>query len=453
MGLVDTQVEELADNRVRLTVDVPRDDLRHAIDHAASDLAGSVRIPGFRRGKVPVPVLLARLGRERVYTEAVESHIGGWFWNAAETQRIHPVERPEYRYELPTSDTDSFQFVATVAVQPKPELADWRVLEVPAAEPEVPVELVDRELEALRATVAELVPIDDRPAREGDTLVIDIVAPSGAAERDVVVELDPAKVVDELEQALVGASVGEVKQVAYESPDGSPGDLEVTVKEVKEKLLPPLDDELARAASEFETLAELRADIESRLREQLEEELESSFRAAAVDRLVEASRVDASGPLVEARAAELWNGLVASLQRRGIAAESYLQITGQTAEQARAELRAQAERSVAREIVLEAVADELRIEVGDDEIKELIREQAAAAGEDPEAVVERIWRDGRQEKLRDDLRLRAALDRVAAEVKRIPAELARAREKLWTPEKGETPRDTKLWTPGSKEPA
>ena len=453
MDKVETQVEELAGNKVRLTVEVPRADVEHAIDHAASDLAGSLRIPGFRKGKVPVPVLLARLGRERVYTEAVESHIGGWFWNAAEKQRIHPVERPEYRYDVPSSDSESFQFIATVAVQPKPELADWGQLEVPAADPEVPVELVDAELESLRASVAELVPVEGRPARDGDTLVIDLSEPGGAAERDVVVELGAGGLVEELEQALVGASVGDTTEVDYEASEGAPGKLQATVKEIKEKRLPPLDDELARAATEFETLAELRADIESRLREQLEEELESSFRAAAIDRLVEASKVEVSGPLVEARAAELWNGLVGSLQRRGIAVDSYLQITGKSEEQARGELRAQAERSVAREVVLEEVAERAAIEVSDEEIRELIREQAGAAGEDPEAVIERIWQAGGHEKLRNDLRLRNALDRVVAEVKRIPADLARAREKLWTPDAGEPPQDTKLWTPSSKEPA
>src|SRR5438477_11700472 len=103
MGSVEAQVEELPENRVRLTVEVPSHDVEHAGDHAASDLAGSVRIPGFRKGKVPLPVLFARVGKERVYAEAVESHIGNWFRNAATSSRIRPVSRPEYEYDLPTS--------------------------------------------------------------------------------------------------------------------------------------------------------------------------------------------------------------------------------------------------------------------------------------------------------------------------------------------------------------
>src|ERR671934_305852 len=142
-----TQVEELPDNRVRLTVEVPQADLQHAVEHAASDLAQSVKVPGFRKGKVPSRVLEARVGRERIFTEAVESHIGGWFLNAAANSRIRPVAQPEYDYNLPDSEDDAFSFTATVSVQPKPEPADWTKLEVPYVEPEIPPEVVDEELE------------------------------------------------------------------------------------------------------------------------------------------------------------------------------------------------------------------------------------------------------------------------------------------------------------------
>src|SRR5215210_1196726 len=138
MGRVQTQVEELGGDRVRLTVEVPSADVKHAVEHAASDLAGSVKIPGFRKGRVPLPVLVQRIGRERLYAEAVESHIGGWFWNAAAQTRIRPVEQPE--------GDAPWRFTATVAVQPKPDLPDWRTLEVAAPDPDVPAELVDQAL-------------------------------------------------------------------------------------------------------------------------------------------------------------------------------------------------------------------------------------------------------------------------------------------------------------------
>jgi trigger factor len=448
-----TQVEELPDNKVRLTVEVPQEDLEHAVEHATSDLADSVKVPGFREGKVPPEVLQARLGRERIFKEAVESHIGGWFMNAAATTRIRPIAAPEYDYELPTSEDEEFQFTATVPVQPKPEPADWTELEVPYAEPEIPEGLIDQELEELRASVAELAPVEGRPARTGDVLVVDALDEAGEGQRDLVVELGSGRLVEEIERALTGASQGETKEVEFELADGSTGTATVEVKELKEKVLPPLDDELAKAASEFDTLEELRADIERRIQEVLEEEAETQFRSAAVDRLVEASNVQVGGPLVETRTRELLNGLGRSLERRGISAEAYFQLSGQTADQLVERMGAEAALSVARELVLEAVADQLGLEVTDEEIEELIREQAELQGDDADEAIKQVFSDGRQEALRGDLRLRKALDRVAAEAKRVPVEVARAREEIWTPDK-ETPKpETKLWTPGSKEPA
>src|SRR6185437_7286793 len=156
-GPVAPQVEELADDKVKLTVDVPAHDVHHAVEHAASDLARTVRIPGFRKGKVPMPLLVQRIGRERIYEEAVDSHIGGWFWNAAARARVNPVAMPEYEFELPTSDKEDWIFTATVQVQPKPEPADWTTLEVPKHEVDVPQDVVQAELELLQKTAAELV--------------------------------------------------------------------------------------------------------------------------------------------------------------------------------------------------------------------------------------------------------------------------------------------------------
>jgi trigger factor len=448
-GRVQAQIEELAENRVRLTIQVPSHDVHHAIEHAASDLAQSAKIPGFRKGKVPRQVLLQKVGKERLMTEAIESHIGGWFWNAAARTRVRPIAQPEYEFELPANDDADWQFSATFPVQEKPELADWTKLEVGAFEPEVPEELVQQELDALRSTVAELVPVEGRPVGPEDTVVVDLVSPKGETRRDYVVELGRGAVVDEVEQGVVGMNADETKDVTFELADDSTQSVSVTVKEIKEKLLPELDDELARSASEFETLAELREDIESRLREQIADEVDAQFRSDVADALVAASKVNAAGPLVEARTRELLRGLARQVEARGIAFETYLAMSGQEPEQLIGRLGEEASRSVARELVLDAAADQFGIEVSDEEIEALVREQAEARDDDVEATLLRLRETGRFEALRDDLRLRNALDRIASEVKRIPKDLAEAREAIWTPEKEKQPTDTKLWTPGS----
>jgi trigger factor len=446
---MQTQVEELPENKVRLTVQVPSHDVHHAVEHAASDLASTAKIPGFRKGKVPRAVLIQRFGRDRLMTEAVESHITGWFWNAAAKTRVRPVEQPQYDFELPASDSEDWQFTATVAVQAKPELADWKTLEVGAIEPEVPAELIDRELEALQSTVGELVPVEGRPVAPTDTVVIDLVVPDGETRRDYVVELGRGAVVEEIEQGVPGMSAGDTKEIEFELADGSKQAVTVTVKEIKEKVLPPLDDELARAATEFETIEELRGDIQARLLEQFREETEAQFRADVADALVAASKVDASGPLVEARTRELLRGLANQVEARGVQLDTYLAMTGQSPDELILRLRDEATRSVARELVLEAAADQIGIVVADDVIEALVKEQAEDLGEDADETMLRLRESGRIETLRDDLRLRDALERVAAEVKRIPKELAEARDAIWTPDKEKPTTDTKLWTPGS----
>jgi trigger factor len=437
-------VEALGEDKVKLTVEVPAHDVQHAVEHAASDLAASVRIPGFRKGKVPRPILLQRVGKERLYSEAVTSHIGGWFWNAVTRARVNPVAQPEYDYELPANDHDDWQFSATVEVQPKPEPADWTKLEVPKQEAEVPEEAVQAELEAVQRTVGELVPVEGRPAQQGDTVVVDLLAEDGSAQRDYVVELGSERLVEEIENAVRGLSPGEQREVVYELADGSRRTATVALKEIKERVLPPLDDELARSASEFDTLADLRSEIEGRLRAQIDEELEGLFRAAAVDELVKASNVKPSGPLVELRTRELLAGLARSLEARGLDAGTYLQLTGQTVEQLNERLFAEAAFSVAREQILEAVADKLELVVTDDEIREQLRE----GGESDEDIEEFIAGGG-ADRVRDDLRLKKALDRVAAEVKPIAPELHEARESIWTPGQEQPAEPAKLWTPGS----
>jgi len=449
MAFVKTKVEELPESRVRLDVEVPEEDVAHAFEHAATDMAESLRLPGFRTGKAPVPVVVARVGREAVWQEALRGHLDSWFWSAAESSGIRPVASPEVEFDGLPDDGGTFKFSATVAVMPKPEVADWTTLEVPFAEAEVPAEAVDAELDRLRDTVAELAPVEDRAVRGGDTVVLDIVGEGVPPQRDYVTEVGADRLVNEIDDALPGMERGATKSVDIQGAEGQLP-VDVTVKEIKEKVLPEVDDELARSASEFETLEELRAEIESRLLEQLTEELELRFREAAVDALVDASEVETVEPLVERRTAELWSGIARSLQMRGISTETYLTMTGQSADEVVARLRAEAEQSLARELVLDAAASKLGVEVSDEEIDELIESQSEE-GDDIEESKRLLQENGGYERIRADLRLKKALDEIVAGVKRIPVELAAARDKLWTPEKEKEGTKMNIWTPGSEE--
>ena len=449
MAFVKTKVEELPESRVRLDVEVPEADVAHAFEHAASDMAETLRLPGFRKGKAPVPVVIARVGREAVWQEALRGHLDSWFWSAAETSGIRPVASPEVEFDDLPDDGGTFKFSATVAVMPKPEVGDWSTLEVPYAEAEVPAEAVDAEVDRLRETVAELAPAEGRAVREGDTVVLDIVGEGVPPQRDYVTEVGADRLVNEIDDALPGMERGATKSVDIQGAEGQLP-VDVTVKEIKEKVLPEADDELARSASEFETLGELRSEIESRLLEQLTEELEIRFREAAVDALVGASKVETVEPLVERRTAELWSGIARSLQARGISTETYLTMTGQSADEVVARLRAEAEQSLARELVLDAAAEKIGVEVSDEEIDELIESQSEE-GDDIDESKRLLQENGGYERIRADLRLKKALDEIVAGVQRIPVELAAARDKLWTPEKEKEGTKMNIWTPGSEE--
>jgi trigger factor len=326
-------------------------------------------------------------------------------------------------------------------------VADWTQLEVGAPEVEVPEEIVNAELDVLRGSVAELSPVEDRPAQLGDTIVLDLIREGGEAQRDYVVELGSGRLVPELEQQLLGMSAGESRELRFELPEDRLSTVEATVKEIKEKVLPPLDDDLAKAASEFDTVDDLRGEIEDRLRGQIEADVNEAFRRAALDKLVDASNVAVGGPVVDSRTRALLESFDDMLRSRGGSIDTYIQVTGTSPDELVARFQAEARRSVAGELVLEAVADKLGIEIADEQIDEAIRERF----EEPDRVIEQLRDGGAYETERESLRLAAALDRVAGEVKRIPLEQERAREAIWTPEK-ETPKaETKLWTPGSKE--
>jgi trigger factor len=176
---------------------------------------------------------------------------------------------------------------------------------------------------------------------------------------------------------------------------------------------------------------------------------------SAIDELVRDSNVQPAAPLVQSRAADLLTGFVRSLERRGVSVETYLAASGTSAQDLQRNFILEAAVSIARELALEALAGKAGIEVTDDEVKAYLREEAEAAGEgdDAEQLIEDVWAHGQQESIREDLRLRAALDRLVADVKPIAPDLAAARDKLWTPDKEKPEGETKLWTPGDKEPA
>jgi trigger factor len=223
----------------------------------------------------------------------------------------------------------------------------------------------------------------------------------------------------------------------------------VDVKEVREKVLPDLDDDFASEAAEFDTLEELRADIAQRLAEAVGQRAEQDFRVAAVDAAAAEAKLDLPDELAVARAAERWERIERQLTGRGMTPDAFLQMQGKTREQVIEESRPEAEAELKREAVLAAIADAEGIEVSEEEMVEALAHSAEHERTTPEKLLERLRESGRDAMIRDDIRFRKAIDLVAEAAKPIPLEQAEAREKIWTPEK-ERQEAGELWTPGSE---
>ncbi|MFI5009014.1 MAG: trigger factor [Solirubrobacterales bacterium] len=469
-----TTVTELPESRVRVEVQVPSEEVQSRVEHKARQLGRELKLPGFRRGKVPAPLVIQRVGREAVLEEAVRDSLGSWYADAIVAAGIVPVGDPQLDLgDLPPQG-QALRFSIEIGVLPTAQLGRYKGLEVGRGEPRADEQAVDQEVERLRERLAKLHTVE-RPAESGDFVVIDylgsLVHESGAERvaqpaegrlagpldhsshlepfeggegRDQLVELGSDSLIPGFEDALLGAQGGDTRTVALDFPTdygheqlaGRPASFAVTVKEVKRKDLPELDEDFAIDAG-FDTVEDLRQDISTRLLEVDEQRVQSEFRDAALDAAVAQAAVQVPPALIEARAQEMWERMLHSLSHRGITREAYLQIDGRPEQEILAELAPDAERALRREALLTAVVAAEGIEPSEPAILEALTPTAEREGVTPEQLLAQLRDSGRLEELREDLAARQAIDLIAAEATPIPLEQARAREQLWTPEQGE----------------
>ncbi len=468
---MQTTVTELPESRVKIEVAVDAATVAKRVDRAASSLAGEMKLPGFRKGKVPAQMVIQRIGREAVVEQALRDSLPEWYERALIESGVSPIGDPKLDVGDLPSEGEELAFSIEVGVRPKAVLGDYKGLEVGKAKIEVEEETVDAEIERIREGFGSLAPVE-RAAAVGDAIVIDFEGKidgepfEGSASKDFVIELGGEGLLAEFDTALTGTSATDERSVEVSFPDdhepanlaGKTAVFEVTVKEVREKNLPDLDDEFASDASEFETLDELRGSIRSRVAEALEQRTEAEFREAAVDAVAAAATLEIPHDLVHARAHEMWERIERQLQSRGIDPQLYAQMQGKDRHELIDDAEEDAERALRREAVLEAVAEAEGIEPTDDELL-----GALGPGEgknDPAKLLARLKESGRETLLRDEVRLRRASDVIAESVKAIPMEQAAAREQIWTPDKGDDGAESdspseaegapdKLWTPGS----
>ena len=444
-----TEVTELPDSRVRLDVAVDPDDLRARMDGAAKRLAGEMKIPGFRKGKVPPQLVIQRIGREAVLEQALRDSLPEWYDRAIVEAAVPTVGDPKLDVSELPAEGEELRFSVEVGVRPKAELGDYKGLEVGRAEAEVPEEAVDEEIERLREGFGSLNPIE-RAAQAGDITVIDFEGRidgetfDGSVGKDFAIELGSEGLMPEFDAALAGKSAGDDVEVEVTFPDdhqpeelaGKTATFAVKVGEVREKVLPELDDDFAQTASEFDTLEELRDEVRSRLSQALESRADIEFREAAVDAAADAAKVELPHDLIHARAHELWERFEQSLAARGIDPQVYAQMQGKDRHDLIDEGEESAEKTLRREATLAAVADAEAIEPTDEDLVEALGPGEGDSA--PERILARLRESGRDRLLRDEVRMRKAAELIAEHARPIPKAQAEAREAIWTPEKGET---------------
>jgi trigger factor len=479
-----TELTELPESRVRLDVAVDADDVRARMDGAARRLAGEMKIPGFRKGKVPPALVIQRIGREAVLEQALRDSLPEWYERAIVESAVPTVGDPKLDVSELPAEGEELRFTVEVGVRPTAVLGEYKGVEVGRAEAEVPAEAIDEEIERLREGFGSLNPVD-RPAGAGDILVIDFEGTidgqtfDGSTGKDFAIELGSEGLMPEFDAALAGASAGDEVEVQVSFPDdhqpedlaGKTATFAVKVGEVREKELPALDDEFAQSASEFDTLAELREEIGSRIAKVLEGRADVEFREAAVDAAADAATIDLPHDLIHARAHELWERFERSLAARGIDPQTYARMQGKDRHDLIDEGEESAEKTLRREATLAAVADAEGIEPTEEDLIEALG--PGEGGDAPEKLLARLRESGRDRLLRDEVRMRKAAELIAEHAKPIPKAQAEAREAIWTPEKGEPDAGAggdepksgptgneaeggpaggepgKLWTPGS----
>jgi trigger factor len=463
VSTVKTSVTELPESRVRVTAEVDAQEVERSVQQAARQLGRQMRVPGFRKGKVPPPVVIRRLGREAVLDEALRHSLGAWYSDAIDGAGIAPVGEPELDVGDLPGEGETLSFSIEVGVRPPATLGQYKGVEVGRREPAVDDAQVDEELERLREQLARLETVE-RPAAEGDHIVVDYAGRDaetdtpfeGGTARDQLLELGAGRLIPGFEEQLAGVSAGETREIEVTFPDdyqeeslaGRRAAFEITVHEVKAKRLPELDDDFAAEAGGFDTLDELREDIGSRLVQAQERAIEREFEEAVLDGVVDQATVEVPERLVHARAHEVLDDTLNALARQGISREAYLRIVGKDQETLAQEAEPEAERALKREAVLAAVVAAEDIEPTDEELREALAPTAERTGESVDRLIEQLRKADRLDRLRDEVANRQALELLVREAKPISVDQAKAREELWTPGK-ERGQEGQLWTPGS----
>ena len=434
---MQTTVETTAPHTVKLTIEVPPEEFGKDLDRTYRSIANQIKIPGFRKGKVPKQIIDTQVGRDAVLEEFVTSSVPTYFRKAVSEEDLAPITDPDIDVQQ-LEPGEAFIFSATVEVRPRLsfEESDYSGLEVTRPAVQVTDEEIDDWVERLRERFAELEPVG-RPIQQGDFVTVDLTVTRGgekveqASREDYLYLVGSGEVGEKLDVELVGGKAGAILKVSDSLPErfgeelgGASVEVTALVKDVKARRLPDVDDAFAKTASEFDTIQQLRDDLRERLTEVKEREATAALRDLALEQMIQKVDVDLPESLVDEETDHRIRHARERAERMGVPLEQMLEAQGWDEARLREDSREHALRAIKSDLVLEAVARSASLEVSAEEIGAEIAVLAQAYGRDPKAVAKDLERTGQVVTLAGDIIRSKALDLLVerADVKTEEAE-------------------------------
>ena len=426
---MSVQVEKLEKNMAKLTVEVSAEDFKAAIKKAFNKNKNRFAIPGFRKGKAPQAMIEKMYGEGVFYEDAADEAINASYAEAMKESGLDIVSRPEVTIEKIGKD-EPFVYSALVAVKPEVTLGQYKGVEVEKADASVSAEDVEAELKKVQEQNARLLTVEDRGVEDGDQTVIDFEGfvdgkgfEGGKAE-DYPLTIGSHSFIDTFEEQLIGKKIGEECEVnvtfptEYHAADlaGRPATFKVTVKEIKVKELPELNDEFASEVSEFDTLDEYKKDVEKKLAEKKEIEANSKNEDAVVAKVVENATMEIPDKMIDAQAENMVQDMARRMQSQGLSLDMYLKYTGMTVEQMKEQARPDAEKRIRTRLVLEAVAKAENIQISDEKVDEEVAKMAEAYKMEVEKL-KSYMSESDVKQMKEDLAVQQAVDLLVAEAK------------------------------------
>ena len=420
---METTVETTDPHTVRLTIEVPEDEFGKDLDRTYRAIANQIKIPGFRKGKVPKQIIDTQIGQDAIFEEFVNSSVPAYFRQAVADEDLAPITDPDIDVQQ-LEPGKPFVFSATVEVRPRLsfEESDYTGIKVTKPTVEVTEQEIDDWIERLRERFSELEPVG-RPVQQGDFVTVDLTVIKGgqkveqASREDYLYFVGSGEVGEKLDVELVGAKPGAILKVSDALPErfgeelgGAAVEITVLVKDVKARRLPEVDDDFAKTASEFDTIQQLRDDLRERLTEVKEREAGAALRDLVLEAMIDKVDVDLPQSLIDEETDHRIHHARDRAERMGVGLEKMLELQGWDEARLREDSREHAIRAIKSDLVLEGIARNASLEVTAEEIGAEIAVLAQAYGREPKAVAKDLERSGQVVTLAGDIIRTKALD-------------------------------------------